>query len=393
VADTHRLAWLTPRRVLALSVLVVAAGVLFVPTSQSDTSWRLTTHGTAPGQARGFYETVQRLGWPVERLETPFLAPLDTTSIYALLDVSVPVTASEAAAIFSAVRAGAGVLMLESCCSAIFDSLQIDFSEDYPDSSARADTAAWDSLGLLDRRAFNHNTLATDTMPYPFVTFLAARRQVDEAWTEPEPIAIGVPFGRGRIVIVAGSWAVSNGEFRRGERALFPIRMLEWIAPGRRPRIVFAEYHQGFGRHPSVMRGIRRALAETPAGRTLVQLLAAGAVLLLAVSIRPIPPLARTRIERRSPIEHVGALARAYAQVGATRTATRRLVRGLRRRHPIGTFRSATDEEYLSSLAARHPTLAPDIELLIAAAGEPLSADRFRDVGAAVATIDRTLST
>ena len=393
MAEGRRLAWATPRRVFALSALVIVGGVLLAPQPESDMSERLTTNGNAPGQARGFHEAVRRLGWPVERLETPFRAPLDSGKIYALLDIFVPVTASEAAAILAAVRSGAGLLMLETCCSAILDSLQIDFTEGYADSVVRVDTAAWDSLGVVDRRRLGMETFATDSTPHSVVTFLAARRRVvDSSWTEPEPIALGVPFGRGRIVLVSGRWAVRNADFRRDRRALFAVRMLEWIAPGRRPPIVFAEYHLGFGRHPSVMRGVRRALVETPPGRVLLQLLAAGAILLLAVAIRPIPPLGRARIERRSPIEHIGALARAYAQVGATRTATRRLIRGLRRRHPIGTYRSATDEEYLSSLAARHPALADDVQLLIAAAGEPLPADRFRDVGDAVATIDRTLS-
>jgi hypothetical protein len=169
--------------------------------------------------------------------------------------------------------------------------------------------------------------------------------------------------------------------------------LLELLAPGEHPPVVFAEYHQGFGRHASVTRAVRRALSGTPSGRALLHLLAAGAILLLAISVRPIAPPDRARIERRSPIEHVGALARAYAQVGATRTASRRLIRGLRRRHPIGTYRSATDEEYLSSVAARYPALARDIELLVVATSEPQTPERFRDVGIAVATIERTLST
>ena len=393
MADGGRLGWATPRRVFALSALVIVAGLLLVPESASDTSWRLTTHGSGPGQARGFYETARRLGWPVERRDVPFRAPLDSTAIYALLDVILQPTASEAAVILDAVRGGAGVLLLETCCSPILDSLRIELSEGYPDSVILADTVAWDTLGVGAPRDFDERTLVTDSAPPGIATFLTARRLVEGAQTDPEPIAVGVPFGRGRIVVVSGGWAVRNSEFRRDRRALFPIRMLEWIAPGRRPTIVFAEHHLGFGRQPSVVRGIRRALTETPAGRTLVHLLAAGGILLLALAIRPIAPLGRARIERRSPIEHIGALARAYGQVGAIRTATRRLIRGLRRRHPIGTYRSATDEDYLSSVAARHPAVASEVQLLIAAANGAQPPDRFRDVGTAVTTIDQTLST
>jgi hypothetical protein len=169
--------------------------------------------------------------------------------------------------------------------------------------------------------------------------------------------------------------------------------MLEWLAPGRRPPLIFAEYHQGHGHHASVMKTIRRELADTPAGRVVLNLLIAAGVLLLAVGVRPIAPRARIRSERRSPLEHVGALAHAYSQVNATRTALRRLIRGLRRRHPIGTLRSASDDEYLSSLAARHPSVAGDVDALLKLIHDRPAPDRFEAGGAAIAHIERTLST
>jgi hypothetical protein len=193
-------------------------------------------------------------------------------------------------------------------------------------------------------------------------------------------------------MIINGA-VLANGQFREKATAVMPIRMLEWIAPGRRPTIVFAEYHQGHGIHASIVKTVRRELAHTPAGRVVLQLFAAAALLLLAAGVRPIAPRARVTSERRSPLEHVGALARAYSQVDATRTALRRLVRGLRRRHPIGTLRSAPDDEYLASVAARHPAIAGDVDLLLKTIHDRPSPDRFEAAGAAIAHIERTLST
>jgi hypothetical protein len=157
--------------------------------------------------------------------------------------------------------------------------------------------------------------------------------------------------------------------------------------------MVFAEYHQGHGMHPSVMKTIQRELAYTPAGRMVIHLLIATALLLLAMGIRPIAPRPQMRGERRSPLEHVGALAQAYGQVNATRTGLRRLIRGLRRRHPIGTLRSATDDEYLTSVAARHPAVAPDVDMLRSMLTERPDPERFQTAGTAIAHIERTLST
>jgi hypothetical protein len=119
--------------------------------------------------------------------------------------------------------------------------------------------------------------------------------------------------------------------------------------------------------------------------------LIAGLVLLMAVGIRPIAPRARRAIERRSPFEHVGALSRAYEQVRATRLATRRLVRGVRRRHPLGTT-AADDTQYLSLLAGRAPVVAGDVRVLQRAIEQPLSAGEWVAVGGAIEHIERTLS-
>jgi hypothetical protein len=134
---------------------------------------------------------------------------------------------------------------------------------------------------------------------------------------------------------------------------------------------VFDEYHQGFGRHASAMRVARRALLRTPPGRVALQLAAAALLLLIAVAVRPIRPRPRQRIERRSPLEHVTALARAYREVRATDRATRLLVRGVRRRH--GGQPSRLDEPaWLRALAERHPVVARDVGVLIGSmAGRP----------------------
>ncbi|MCR4339014.1 MAG: hypothetical protein NUW01_03905, partial [Gemmatimonadaceae bacterium] len=89
----------------------------------------------------------------------------------------------------------------------------------------------------------------------------------------------------------------------------------------------------------------------------------AGVILLAAVAPRPLPPRSEHKRERRSPLEHVEALATAYHTVGATRTAARRLVRGLQRRLSLGRIvaTSESDEAFLRELASAHPEVEVEV--------------------------------
>ncbi len=148
---------------------------------------------------------------------------------------------------------------------------------------------------------------------------------------------------------------VSLGRGRRGGAYAGVRERRTRLAVVDAERLVFDEYHQGYGDHPGTVRGIVTYLGRTASGHLVLQLAGAGLVLLLAVGPRLLPPRAAERIERRSPLEHVDALARAYRAVGATRTATARLVHGVRRRveHSLGA-RSAV------SLRRRLPRAGPE---------------------------------
>ena len=396
MADTTRArrTWATPRRVIAGFAIVVVVGALLTPNANPESAGRLTTFAADPGGARGLHEVARRLGWPVRQALDPLAAPLDSNAIYAILRPVIELTSLETAALLDAVRAGAGLVLVPGVSSTIMDSLGLKAVHTSLGPHEVVRRPAWDSLGVRPTTGWPFAVIErTDSAPPEAITLLATRRLRSNFVIDTQPLVLGVPLGRGRIAILADGDILANSELRDETIAVLPIRLLEWVAPGRRPPVIFTEYHQGYGRHPSVTRSIRTALFHTAPGRTAVHLLAAGALLLLVHGIRPISPRPRARVERRSPIEHVGALAHAYAQVSATRTATRRLVHGLRRRHPIGTLRAATDEEYLASLTARFPQVGSQVELLLSAIAESQPPERFREAGAAVAHIERTLST
>ena len=278
---------------------------------------------------------------------------------------------------------------------------EVDVSDDTVDW-ASADSAREASEHVLGRmtlrkeiadydRQVRFALTARRTLPEDTVVFLGVLT-TDKLAFRRRPAVLGLPLGRGRVVAIGDPWIVRNQLLDEEKLVVLPERMLEWSAPSPNARVVFDEYHHGMGRHASVIGAMKRALSNTPVGRVALQLMLAGLVLLIALGTRPIPPRPRMRVERRSPFEHVGALARAYSQIGATRLAARRLVRGLRRRHGAGN-RVEDDAAFLRRLAIRHPALRPNVERLIAAGQTALPPREFTLLADDIDMIERTLTT
>ena len=390
---------LSPKFVFGVLLGLIVLTLLCTPAiDPAQEEPRLSTFSNDQRGARGLYLLAERLGWPVERRMTPIRDALDTNAIYAVLAPVTGYTASEVNHLLEAVRAGASLLYaLPYGRSPLSDSLGLEATRasyrgfDRPDSvpprAAEQYERFADLYDGIPRRALTLKGPAHDARR----VFVAATRAVRDSGVAP--VVIGLPLGEGWIVAVADPSLLENDFIREDEFALLPVRLLEWLSQEARRPIVFDEYHQGFGRHPSLLRAVGTLLLRTPPGRALGMLALALVFLLLAAATRAIPPRPRRRVERRSPLEHVGALARAYEQVGATRLAVRRLVHGLRRRHATGTARALDDEAYLRSLVVRHPQLADDVNRTAAALHRNVPPADFLGVGQAIAHIDRTLGT
>lgn len=429
MADTlERL--LRPRVVFGALALVVLVILALLPEDiDPETTGSLSSLDYRPGGVRGWYEGSQRLGWKVRRNETRYRATLDTTKVFVVLDPDIPPTAAEVGALLAAVRGGAGLIVSADRGTPLADSLHV-YSDQfqwggYPVVGGRlgaepvseddeseggyeptaADTALSDDTitaraqrrglppqlaaytGKVRRMLRASRPLPPDTVP--FLTVFGIRNQVQPTTS---PAVLGLARGRGRIVVLSDPYILRNQLLGDEELVVLPQRILEWVAPSASAVVEFDEYHHGQGRHGSPIRVVRRALSETPPGRMALQLAAAGLVLLVASGTRPIQPRSRARFERRSPLEHVGALSRAYAQAGATRLAARRLVHGIRRRHGSAQ-RSGDDEAFLRRLADRHPPIRANVERLVAATKQPLSPREFTLLADDIDTIERTLTT
>ena len=420
---------LTPRVIGIVFVAALILLVLFRPRfAPVESALRLTTYSPDPFGAQGLYDVLDRLGWEVRRRTTPLTDTIPRHVVYAVLAPPIALTSRQTHYLLEAVRAGARLIVIPTRGSPLADSLDIrqsvqgfyaiagDDDDEMFDEEEDEEAAEEEALsqreaigalmtpqpsgcepGVFDQpfgtRWLGHYLEMTGPIAGPPAPLLEA--VVGRGNNEPavrRPAALGFDLGRGRVLAIADGQMLRNDVIRLCNRdaGVRIISLLGWISsPG--DTIVFDEYHMGFGRHPSILRATRDALLRTPAGRMLTQALVAGLVLVLALSPRPLPVARRSRFERRSPLEYVGALARAYEQVGASRTAVRRLVRGLRRRIAPAAREAMSDEQFLAHLGARTPSIAPDAQMLRDAAQRTLTPEELLAVGQAIERIERTV--
>lgn len=395
--------WLRPVIVLPVLGALLVAAVIFSPggyTSSLDT--RLTTYSTTPFGARALYDVLGRLGWHVVRQRSVFRAPVDSADTYLILSPPYDLSATEVSALLDAVRRGATIVVSPEGGSALADSLRIrqtrydqDLAVVPSDTTDASDSASSFIAAAINAGGFSRYlrpvpTSERDTEPvFPPDTATWLRVRLDSG--RARPAVMTRKLGRGTAVIVAALAFARNENVRDTTGMILAVRLLERAGIDPSHRLVFDEYHQGFGDATSMSGAINQALFGTPVGRAAVQALIAGVILLLAVGIRPVAPRERPSIERRSPLEHVGALRLAYERIQATRLATNRLVRGLRRRHPLGAG-SLTDDAYLSHVAQRAPGAAADTALLQRALTTPMAPSDWVAVGQAIDHIERAIT-
>lgn len=399
MADTDRRSAsgsLTPRAVFSVLAVLVLVATLFAPLPQERDAPLLSSYSHQPIGARGLYDSMDRLGFDVSRRLRPMRDDsLPANVMWVVLAPTTELTAFEVHNLLEAVRAGAGLLFVPSPESRLGDSLGIRRSPAVPRPRTRADALPPDSTlvesGKLLQWVLRPAEETGDSTTVLQLPAGATRLLEAETREGREPVVMGLTWGAGRIVVAAADELFTNATLREITPAVRAVRLIEWLAngaPGR--RLIFDEYHHGYGAHADVVGVTGRALAQTSAGRMVLQLSVAALVLLLSAASRPIRPVARERIERRSPLEHVGALARAYAAVDARSRAAKLLVRGLRRRQG-GTHRDRDEATYLASIAAIHPAVRSDVDRLVAEIGGRGRPESGEGVAASILHIEEVI--
>jgi len=401
--------WTRPRVVLPIILALLALVTLFMPQAADETGdARLSTHLAGSLGARMLYETAERLGWQVSQRDTsPIPDGRRGATIHAVLAPPRPISPEDAHAYLDAVRAGDGLLLVLNQRNALSDSLDVRHSPSggFLQLIARDTAGCPDRRELIpplwpDRRVHLWSILWLRNAPDGRVVFATLRPEDDHFVPAAPEAAAGFELGKGRVVVIADPDLLRNDVIRRCKWGadVRVVRMLEWLrAGGSVPRVAidFDEFHQGYGRSPSMLRATSRFLTGHPVGRTLLQITLAALVLLLALAPRPIPPVDVERVERRDPLEQIDALAHAYEQVRATRTLAARLLRGVRWRVDRGwpMARARTDDAFLTELASRDPALADDVAIVRRALEQTVPDRDLPELAAALRRIEHTLTT
>ncbi|HWA15027.1 MAG TPA: DUF4350 domain-containing protein [Gemmatimonadales bacterium] len=150
-----------------------------------------------------------------------------------------------------------------------------------------------------------------------------------------------------RILLVADPALLRNRAVKESPAGPFMLGLLAEY-----PRVVFDEMHQGFVVGGSLRDAVLEWSGRTPWGWALWQLAAVGLLALAAAAVRfgPIRP-GQVR-QRRSPLEHVRALATALAASHGHDVAIGSIVRGLHRRlHPASRQTRVAWREWVDRLA------------------------------------------
>jgi hypothetical protein len=384
--------WLKPRFVLSALAAALAITIILSPGADVSPGGYLSTRSRAMSGSRGLRDAND----------------LDTTATYVMLNTPVDPSVVEIHALLEAVRHGARAVVNPDMGSAIADSIGVRATNRSVNTYYPTDQKLFgkqdpidtlrEAFGVFDARSFHRyleavpasDSDSTGVWPVQATTLLSIRTPIRRR-VLPE-IAV-LDIGRGHVVAIADPTFFRNDVLRKTAGAVLAVRILETIDSSHTSPVVFDEYHQGFGESVSFADTMEEALFDTTWGHATLQIAAAALLYLLFIGVRPIAPVSRARLERRSPLEHVGALSRAYETIGATALAAQRLVRGARRRHPLGTAMGLSDEGYLALLRVRLPALGSDIDILTRALTKNPTADELVAAGAAIDHIERNIIT
>jgi hypothetical protein len=150
------------------------------------------------------------------------------------------------------------------------------------------------------------------------------------ARVQRNPSIIVFSLGTGRVVAFSDAAPLSNEALRNTGAAVLFARLAR-EAQQRGDIIEFDEYHHGYRSGGGPWSALRSFLGTHP-GYAVLQAGAALLLVLVFAAHRFGAPYPVAPPRRRSPIEHVDALAGAYRRAGARWTARRLLLEGMQRR-------------------------------------------------------------
>lgn len=373
---TDVLLGLTVGGILALGVVVTVVGGLPQPSTRDP---RTSTLVPGPDGSQALYETLAELGIPVQRRRTALFDLTERAGGVGVLAVLAPpenLLEDELAEVVQYIHDGGAVVVagdgggITACAG--YDAARAD-SGWMVDGTLPADlgkAVAVRAVAHAPRLPSARRVLVPLEMKEGFER--PGRRRQDAgcgllvpvatdtvlAAIDGRPVVLGLEFERGgRLLLVADPVYVRNRAWRETDAPYFMLPLLT-PDPERRGPLVWDEYHQGFA---NAARGATGVLWEwlwrSPAGWAILQLAAVVLVWLAVTAVRFGPARSVIERRRRSPLEHVEALAAGLEGAQGADTAVELIISGLRRRlSRTGQLASGDIAGWLAALQLALPT-------------------------------------
>jgi hypothetical protein len=367
----------------ALTALAFLVAVLAWPRGgTTPTDERPSTFLAGPGGARGLLEATRGLGIEVRRFrerprELGARLADGSRQALAIIEPSYPFSPSERGLVVAFNRQADLLLAGESAGSLMrcfgyrvrsrpFDSVQASMP-----GRPSGERAPWvhATLEPTHERVSEDSTRAFDVGRTSCTVPLL--RWVDTLLLAPERRPVALLLQRAdldrRVILLADAELLRNRTLRSTAAGPFALRLFL----GRYDRVVFEEYHHGFGAQGSLAGAALAWSRRSPWGWAVWQLAAVGLLALLFAGVRFGPARPGIPRARRSPLEHVRALATALAAAGGHDVAIGAIVRGLRRRLVPAALRGRARGDWRDWLAQlEHSAAHPRSKASLAALSE-----------------------
>jgi hypothetical protein len=393
-----------PRTELAIAaglllILGVAAVILGSRRGRpAPSESRRSSYLTGPGGASAFAEAISRLGVEVEHHRRPLetLTAPDSSRPRELVALLGPTQELDAAEAHHLLRLPVDLLLAGDGTAAAIRCLGYRVltrewtdaaatkaaaeSEDLPAPRVWAELATHPAKTIVDS-AGSEGRKVTCEVPTP------ARVDTLLLTVRDRPVVVRLWYPDGRAVtVVADDRLFRNRTLRNTSAGAFVLGL---VAPRYR-RVVVDEYHHGYHAAGSLAGAALDWSTRSPWGWVVWQLAAVGVIALLASGVRFGPVRHAIERRRRSPLEHVRALATALAAARGHDVAVRLIVQGLRRRLSRGGRPASADlDAWLAGLrpSVRTPRGREAFDSLATMTRGPQEADSVLVAANAVETL------
>jgi len=355
---SRREAWI----LVALVVVIMALALLTGRSAQrSGFDPRPSTYLNTQMGARGLIETMRALRLPVARRMEGFVDEGPLRGPLAVLAPSMEPSKSEIHALAAWVRGGGTLIYAARASSGfrrgedVLDTLGLGLVALVSDTVASSPAQMGGAVATAEPGPLTAGVTTVEGFRRGFAASSRGLRGATVLASHAgTPVVIDFRLGKGRVIAWSDALPLVNMRLEDSRAATLFIRTVADAAGGK--TLWFDEYHHGFQGGGGVVSGTVHYLLSERWGHAALQVTVALLGLLLLFGRRFGAPLPPPAMRRRSPLEHVEALAGAYQQAGARDTARRLLLAGLARR--LGrrvAHTPAAEAEMLQRLSA-HPT-------------------------------------